>query len=118
MLGIVWDVTSFIRVIREPLLQELERLHTELHTLQQQNFDLQQMVYKYVGILPSEPQSRPGGRERIGGRVRTWREQKALLENQSRPPELVAREAEWKKEADRLAKEVEEANASSVGEAV
>jgi hypothetical protein len=110
MLGIGWDIDKLVRTI--DAVHENEKLFLQGLIAQRDRKieELEQLLFKQVGIIKEVKESEapaPIARERPTiGRTRTWKEQKQVLEERFRPPELVAREKRWRKEAEQNAEEL------------
>ena len=109
MLGIVWDVTKLVDRIFDRHIAECHYLRGLVTNRDMRIKELEAMLSTPNAVESIEP-----ARGEAARRIRNWREQRRVLEQKFRPPELKEREQCWRGVADSVEQEVEQ-NASEVG---
>ena len=108
MLAVVFDIRKFIDRIAAPYREEVDFLRGYVKEKDTRIHELEVMLFKRAGFIAQDQVASDVGEVIPARVVRSWREQKKVLENKFRPPELAEREARWKDVAQKMQEEVEE----------
>ena len=107
MLGIVLDVNEFVKNAINPYKEQIDYLKEQLNQMQLHLDRLENLILQRAGFVESDATASANIMTPLVPKIRTWRDQKAILEKKFRPPELAEREERWRKEAENASKEIE-----------